>query len=147
MGISLDRRSHYPFIRRSERRTVGMIPDQIGNETVHMETEPINDIEVPTSYEEAMSRKDSATWKRAMELEMKLLNKLNMWELVQLPPGRTVVKTRWVYDTKRNGDEMIVRSKARLVATEFSQLRESTFRKSVSLSHDILQCFSQCRCR
>lgn len=58
-----------------------------------MVTEPINDNEVPVSYEKVVSRKNGTTWKRAIELEMKSLKKLKTQELVWLPPGWKVVQT------------------------------------------------------
>lgn len=51
-----------------------------------------------------MSRKDSTKRKRAMDLDMELLNKLNTLKLVRLPLDRKVGRTRRVFDAKRNGD-------------------------------------------
>lgn len=105
--ISLNEMKFFPGIGRSKRRTVGIPPDGLGFEMTHIVTDPINGNEVLVNYEEAVNRKDSATWKRPMKLAKDLLNKLNMLKLVRLSPGQKVVQTRCVFDAKR-GDGMIV---------------------------------------
>lgn len=63
---------------------------------------------------------------------MTSLNNLDTWELVRLPPGRKVVKTRWVFDVKRNGEGAVVRYKARLVAKGFTQVEGIDFQEVYS---------------
>ena len=48
---------------------------------------------------------------------MEALQKRKVWEMVERPRGRKVIKNRWVFDVKTDG-----RKKARLVAKGFSQV-------------------------
>ena len=57
-----------------------------------------------------------------MQEEMKSLLELQTWKLVDLPPGRKIVKNRWVYKKKSDG-----RLKSRLVAKGFTQTRGIDF--------------------
>ena len=43
------------------------------------------------------------------------------WTVVELPPGKVAIGSRWVFKLKRNPDGTIDRYKARLVAQGFSQ--------------------------
>lgn len=42
----------------------------------------------------------TSRWRSAMDEEYESLLQNNTWELVQLPPGRKLVKCKWVYKTK-----------------------------------------------
>lgn len=94
-----------------------------------MVTEQSRDSEVPANYEEMVSGDDSATCKKTMKVEIESISKFITWELVRLLTGRKFVKTRWVYEAKRNIDSMDVRHKARLVASDFSQIEGMDFQK------------------
>ena len=56
-------------------------------------------------------------WKQACREELESLRRRNVFELVDPPAGRKVIKNRWVFDLKTDG-----RKKARLVAKGFSQI-------------------------
>ena len=75
----------------------------------------------PSSIEEATTSPDSSLWMKAMKTEVKSLADNNVWELVELPPGRKTVGSKWVYKIKRKADGSIERYKARLVAQGFTQ--------------------------
>jgi hypothetical protein len=51
-----------------------------------------------------------------MDEELSVLHKTNTWDLVPLPPGKSVVGCCWVYKIKTNSDGFIEWYKARLVA-------------------------------
>ena len=62
-----------------------------------------------------------------MQEEMDSLQDRKVWDLVDLPPGRTPVKGRWVYVVKSNG-----RHKARFVAKGFTQIYGIDFEETFS---------------
>ena len=75
----------------------------------------------PTSYQEAMASPNSDRWKTAADVEMNSILKNKTWELVDLPPGKTAIGSKWVFKTKMNADGSINKHKARLVAQGFAQ--------------------------
>jgi hypothetical protein len=75
----------------------------------------------PETYQEAISSEESHKWLSAMQEEMDSLLKNKTWELVDLPPERKAIGSRWVFRVKLNTDGSIQRYKARLVAKGFSQ--------------------------
>jgi hypothetical protein len=56
-------------------------------------------------------------WKQACREELESLRRRKVFELVDPPAGRKVIRNRWVFDLKSDG-----RKKARLVAKGFSQV-------------------------
>ena len=56
-------------------------------------------------------------WKHACRKELESLHRQRVYELVDLPKGRKVIKNRWVFNLKSDGQK-----KARLVAKGFSQV-------------------------
>ena len=61
-------------------------------------------------------------WRLACQEELDMLRKRKVFELVDRPHDRKVIKNRWVFDVKSNG-----RKKARLVAKGFSQVEGLDF--------------------
>jgi hypothetical protein len=56
-----------------------------------------------------------------MDEELSVSHKIDTWDLVPLPLGKSVVGCRWVYKIKTNSDGSIEQYKARLVAKGYSQ--------------------------
>ncbi|KAI3412713.1 uncharacterized protein J3R85_017059 [Psidium guajava] len=78
----------------------------------------VHTIQEPTSYREAIQH---AEWRQAMSEELSALQSTGIWELVPLPPDRSLVSCRWIYKVKLRSDGSIERYKARLVARGFLQ--------------------------
>ena len=75
----------------------------------------------PVSFRDALSRADAAEWTDAALAELLAHLRNGTWTVVELPPGKVAIGSRWVFKLKRNPDGTIDRYKARLVAQGFSQ--------------------------
>lgn len=80
-----------------------------------------DDVFDPITINDATSCVDREQWNKAMTMEMESLAENDTWDLVELPPGRKPIRSKWVYKTKRNDAGEILRYKARLVAKGCSQ--------------------------
>jgi hypothetical protein len=56
-----------------------------------------------------------------MKDELDALHKKNTWDMVDLPPGKSVARCKWVYKIKSCSNNTVDRYKARLVARCFTQ--------------------------
>src|SRR3990170_5839884 len=61
------------------------------------------------------------SWVEAMQEELGQFEKLQVWELVDLPVGEHAIGTRWVFKCKRDDKGVVVRNKAMLVVQGFAQ--------------------------
>ncbi|GKC01564.1 retrovirus-related pol polyprotein from transposon TNT 1-94 [Tanacetum coccineum] len=59
-----------------------------------------------------------------------LLNILQVWELVDKPFGKTVIKLKWLWKNKKDEDQTVIRNKARLVAKGYAQEEGIDFEES-----------------
>lgn len=75
----------------------------------------------PVTVEDAMKDDDHKQWKSAMEEEIESHTSKNTWQLAELPPGKNVIKAKWVFKRKQDENGKIVRFKARLVAKGCAQ--------------------------
>ena len=76
----------------------------------------------PQSVLVAMQGPHSEKWKRAMESEMDSLKENGVYEIVDRPAGKKVVKSKWVFRVKTNELGEVEKYKARVVAKGFSQV-------------------------
>nr|GEW61748.1 hypothetical protein [Tanacetum cinerariifolium] len=67
----------------------------------------------PRSVAQALA---DPTWVDAMQEEMQQFKFQNVWVLVDLPPGKYAIGTKWILKNKRDARGIVVRNKARLVA-------------------------------
>ena len=89
------------------------------------ESGPIEPLENdPLSHAEAMRRPqlERHEWMKAELAELESLIRLNVLKESDLPNGKRVIRTKWVYKKKRDKHGKVERYRARLVAKGFSQL-------------------------
>jgi len=72
----------------------------------------VEDAPLLRNFDEA---RNNSNWKRAMEDELKSLNKHDVWDICECLKNVKTVKSKWVFSTKR-GEDNKVKYKARLVA-------------------------------
>ncbi|GJZ62261.1 retrovirus-related pol polyprotein from transposon TNT 1-94 [Tanacetum coccineum] len=81
----------------------------------------------PKNIKEAMA--DSA-WIEAMLEELYQFDRLQLWELVDKPFGKNVIKLKWLWKNKKDEDQTVIRNKARLVAKGYAQEEGIDFEES-----------------
>ncbi|GKD11562.1 retrovirus-related pol polyprotein from transposon TNT 1-94 [Tanacetum coccineum] len=122
--------SSAPRISERARMERNLDPDFIDSQAIIflVEGNVINKIPVllnvedaPKTYKEAITSRNSAFWKEAIDDEMDSLVSNNTWELSDLPPGSKAIGCRWVFRIKYHTDGSIQTFKARLVIQGFSQ--------------------------
>ena len=96
------------LLRRSER---GRVPRRL----LQIEEDiffcmPL-EIEEPSSYVEAQDSSHHKEWMDAMRDESNSMARNEVWELVDLPPGRNAISNKWVFKVKRRVDCHLISSK------------------------------------
>jgi hypothetical protein len=86
----------------------------------------------PMTLYEALNGEHSEEWRDATQKEYDSLIRNGTWELVDPPPGRKIVRNKWVFRTKLNQDGTIDRYKARLCAKGYSQIEGVDFTETYS---------------
>ena len=75
----------------------------------------------PSSVSEVRSAPDRLKWENAMETEMRSLLANKVWELVEPPPNRKIIGSKWVFKWMIDANETVDHYKARLVAQGCTQ--------------------------
>nr|GEU31196.1 retrovirus-related Pol polyprotein from transposon TNT 1-94 [Tanacetum cinerariifolium] len=81
----------------------------------------------PKNITEAMA--DSA-WIEAMHEELHQFDRLQVWELVDKPFGKTVIRLQWLWKNKKDEDQTVICNKVRLVAKGYDQEEGIDFEES-----------------
>ncbi|GJZ00780.1 retrovirus-related pol polyprotein from transposon TNT 1-94 [Tanacetum coccineum] len=81
----------------------------------------------PKNIKEVMA--DSA-WIEAMQDELHQFDRLKVWELVDKPFGKMIIKLKWLWKNKKDEDQTIIHNKARLVAKGYAQEEGIDFEES-----------------
>ncbi|GKD72677.1 retrovirus-related pol polyprotein from transposon TNT 1-94, partial [Tanacetum coccineum] len=79
------------------------------------------------NIKEAMA--DSA-WIKAMQDELHQFDRLKVWELVDKPFGKMIIKLKWLWKNKKDEDQTVIHNKARLVAKGYAQEEGIDFEES-----------------
>lgn len=80
--------------------------------------------EDPITYKDAIKKQ---CWIDAMNVELQALESNNTWDIVELPPDKRAIGSKWVYKTKYNPDGSIERYKSRLVILGYKQIHGIDF--------------------
>ncbi|GJV49839.1 retrovirus-related pol polyprotein from transposon TNT 1-94 [Tanacetum coccineum] len=77
----------------------------------------------------------------SMQEELHQFDRPQVWELVDKPFGKNVIKLKWLWKNKKDEDQTVIRNKARLVAKGYAQeegidFLEESFFSSCSLEAD-----------
>nr|GEW73966.1 hypothetical protein [Tanacetum cinerariifolium] len=84
----------------------------------------------PKNIKEAMAE---SAWINAMQEELHQFDKLQVWELVDKPYGKHVIKLKWLWKNKKDEEQTVIRNKARLVAKGYAQEEGIDFKESFAL--------------
>ena len=107
-------------LRRSGRTTKGIPPERYRALIADSDKDTIFE---PRSWKqvESMQGPEKEKWILAAREEMESLIQNQTWALVELPPGKKAVGSKWVFKVKYGNDGKVERYKARLVAKGFLQ--------------------------
>nr|GFB03447.1 retrovirus-related Pol polyprotein from transposon TNT 1-94 [Tanacetum cinerariifolium] len=72
----------------------------------------------PANVAEALRDTD---WVSAMQEELDQFARLKVWRLVPRPEGKSIIKTKWIFKSKKDESNLVIRNKARLVEVGYSQ--------------------------
>lgn len=90
--------------------------------------------DVPATLDEALRSQSSKEWKKPIEEELTALNENHTWDIVPVPPDKTLISSKWVFRAKRDQTGMICRYKARLCAKGFNQKQGIDYEEIFSLT-------------
>ncbi|GJS28452.1 retrovirus-related pol polyprotein from transposon TNT 1-94 [Tanacetum coccineum] len=69
-------------------------------------------------------------WIEAMQDELHQFDRLKVWELVDKPSGKMIIKLKWLWKNKKDEDQTVIRNKSRLVAKGYAQEEGIDFEES-----------------
>ncbi|GJT77734.1 retrovirus-related pol polyprotein from transposon TNT 1-94 [Tanacetum coccineum] len=66
----------------------------------------------------------------SMQDELNQFKRLDVWELVECPVGRNIIKVKWIWKNKTDAENIVIRNKSRLVAKGYGQEEGIDFEES-----------------
>ncbi|GJV45175.1 retrovirus-related pol polyprotein from transposon TNT 1-94, partial [Tanacetum coccineum] len=81
----------------------------------------------PKNIKEAMA---NSAWIESMQDELRQFDRLKVWELVDKPFGKMIIKLKWLWKNKKDEDQTVIHNKARLVAKGYAQEEGIDFEES-----------------
>jgi transposase InsO family protein len=113
-----------------------MLLEDVSNQGLAVRTEDLlTDIVTPNGFSDAKKSKDFPRWQESMNKEIEDLIKHGTWVVLDrrdVPKGRKITKSRWVYKVKLNRDGSIERFKSRFVVCGYSQVKGADYTHSFS---------------
>nr|GEX31386.1 Gag-Pol polyprotein [Tanacetum cinerariifolium] len=79
------------------------------------------------NIKEAMA---DCTWIEAMQEELHQFDRLQVWELLDKPFGKMVIRLKWLWKNKKDEDQTVICNKAQLVANGYAQEEGINFEES-----------------
>ncbi|GKE36460.1 retrovirus-related pol polyprotein from transposon TNT 1-94 [Tanacetum coccineum] len=70
------------------------------------------------------------SWIESMQDELNKFKRLDVWELVECPIGRNIIKVKWIWKNKTDAENIVIRNKSRLVIKGYSQEEGIDFEES-----------------
>ncbi|GJY11432.1 retrovirus-related pol polyprotein from transposon TNT 1-94 [Tanacetum coccineum] len=65
-----------------------------------------------------------------MQYELNQFKRLDVWELVECPVGRNIIKVKWIWKNKIDAENTVIRNKSRLVSKGYGQEEGIDFEES-----------------
>nr|GEX59156.1 retrovirus-related Pol polyprotein from transposon TNT 1-94 [Tanacetum cinerariifolium] len=84
----------------------------------------------PKNIKEAMAH---SAWIEAMQEELYKFGRLQVWELVDKPFGKLIIRLKWLWKNKKDEDQTVIHNKTRLVAKGYAQEEGIDFEESFAL--------------
>jgi transposase InsO family protein len=107
-----------PALRRSTRTTAGKLPQRFNDYVLESTAMFVSND--PRTDRQAMASNEAQHWEKAKHEELDAIRKNKTWDVMDLPPGKRAIGSKWVFKTKTSSDGS-VQYKARLVAQGFTQ--------------------------
>nr|GEX48967.1 hypothetical protein [Tanacetum cinerariifolium] len=79
------------------------------------------------NIKEAMA---DSTWIESMQEELHQFDRLDIWELVDRPLCKNVINMKWLWKSKRDKENTVIRKKSRFVAKRYAQKEGVDFEES-----------------
>nr|GEU55044.1 hypothetical protein [Tanacetum cinerariifolium] len=81
----------------------------------------------PNNIKEAMA---DSSWIESMQEELHQFDRLDVWELVDIPLCKNVINIKWLWKNKRDEENIVIQNKSHLVAKGYAQKEGVYFKES-----------------